>query len=139
MSATKEILRRFVKLHFPVARNVKVADADALAATTADSTSRLAKDAAAASPPQERAVTVPECVRMRDGLLAEIEALELPPHFLDGALPPRPRSTAVPRAQVSPRADHLRLVMFRVRRDTSCANCVQIWWTSWAARTRLQR
>lgn len=83
VSATKEILRRFVNVHFPVARNVKVADTEALAAATADSSTRLGKDAAAA--PQERAVTVPECVRMRDELLAEIERLELPPHFLDGA------------------------------------------------------
>jgi hypothetical protein len=85
MSAIKEILRRFVLNHFPTARNVKVVDAAAVAATTAGSSAMLGGSSAEAPKTKEAKVQVDECVRARDDLLAAIEKLDLPPHFLDGA------------------------------------------------------
>ena len=97
VSAIKELLRRFVANHFPTARNVKVVDAAALEATTAGSSAMLnaAPGSAAAAPAapqagqgrvQEKRVEIEECMQARASLLAAIDAIELPAHFLDGAL-----------------------------------------------------
>ena len=93
VSAVKEILRRFVTAHFPVSRNIRVADASAVDAVTEGSSSLLhaqaaggggaASGAAAAGKVIEKRVHVAECVKMRDELLAAIEAIVLPAHFLD--------------------------------------------------------
>ena len=98
ISAVKEILRRFVQGHFPTARNVKVADAAALAKSTADSSAMLAAGhgatdvaagaSAAESKIKEVKVEVQECVQARDALLRSIDKLDLPPHFLDGVHSP---------------------------------------------------
>lgn len=97
VSAVKEILRRFVTSHFPIARNVRVADASAVNNVTAGSSSLLhtqgavnggsTGSASGAAKTVEKRVQVAECVKMRDELLAAIDAISLPPHFLDGALP----------------------------------------------------
>lgn len=84
LSVTRATLRNFITNHFPVARNVAVAAAEAAAAA-----------AAAGEPPPPApdpdANRFPELVATRDSLLALVDSLDLPPHFLDGALlPPLP-------------------------------------------------
>jgi hypothetical protein len=90
VSATKEILRRFVINHFPVTRNAKVPDAVAAAMATKDSCRMLHQDSSdgdvGAPKLREERIEYPECVRMRKELLQAIAALQLPPHFLDGVL-----------------------------------------------------
>lgn len=110
VSPTRELLRRFVETHFPVARPAApppdnneakgggAAAAAAAAAATAAAAAAFGYYGAAASTPgggadaADAAGTaaaaapgslLPECVAMRDALLVDIAALPLPPNFLD--------------------------------------------------------